>query len=57
MNNEYLLKVVVALVLLDAHVQETDDSLVDVQHLCRDAFGSVDLHHETVVILKLDGGR
>lgn len=56
MNNEYLLKLVDVLVLLGPNVQDIDDCLDNVQHLYRDAFWSIDLAHETVVILKPDGG-
>lgn len=57
MIREYLLKIVDVLVLLDVNLQDIEDSSVDVHHCCRDTSWSIDLAHEAVGVLKLDGGR
>lgn len=55
MSYLYLLQLVDVLSLLDVHLEDVEDSSVDIQHSCRDASRCEDFADNTVDILKLDG--
>lgn len=55
MSYSYLLELIHILCLLDVHLEDVEDSPVDIQHSCRDASWCKHFADNTVGILKLDG--
>lgn len=56
MSNCYLLYIV-GVLALDGHLEDVEDSPVDVQHCLRDISWSEDLSHQAIGVLKLNGSH